>query len=100
MAETRTTCPYCGVGCGVIVEHHDGALTGVRGDPDHPANFGQLCTKGRTLPLTVTKAAQSARLTQPLRRSAKGAPAEVVCWNEALDDVAQRFARCIAEHGP
>ncbi len=99
MAETRTTCPYCGVGCGVVVEHDAGAITGVRGDPDHPANFGQLCTKGRTLPLTVTKAAQSARLTQPLRRSAKGAPAEAVGWDDALDDIAARFARCIAEHG-
>ncbi len=40
--ETRSTCPYCGVGCGVIIESQDDAITGVRGDPDHPANFGRL----------------------------------------------------------
>jgi len=100
MAQTRTTCPYCGVGCGVIVEHDGSAITGVRGDPDHPANFGQLCTKGRTLPLTVTTAAQAARLLRPLRRNGKGAPAEPVAWDDVLDDLALRFARCIAEHGP
>ncbi len=51
--ETRSTCPYCGVGCGVIVESQGTAITGVRGDPDHPANFGRLCTKGSTLHLTA-----------------------------------------------
>ena len=51
--ETRSTCPYCGVGCGVIIEHDATQITGVRGDPDHPANFGRLCTKGGTLHLTA-----------------------------------------------
>ena len=45
----RTTCPYCGVGCGVVIESDGEQITGVRGDPDHPANFGRLCTKGSTL---------------------------------------------------
>ena len=44
MAETRSTCCYCGVGCGVIIEHDGTGITGVRGDPDHPANFGKLCS--------------------------------------------------------
>ncbi len=100
MAETRSTCPYCGVGCGVIVEHAVGAITGVRGDPDHPANFGQLCTKGRTLHLTATPALAGARLLQPLRRAERSAPPEPVAWDAMLDDLADRFAACIREHGP
>ena len=48
MRETKSTCPYCGVGCGVVIEHNDTRITGVRGDPDHPANFGRLCSKGST----------------------------------------------------
>ncbi|MDO8375408.1 MAG: hypothetical protein Q7T39_26070, partial [Polaromonas sp.] len=54
MTETRSTCPYCGVGCGVIIESKGDEITGVRGDPDHPANFGRLCTKGSTLHLTAS----------------------------------------------
>ena len=53
---TTTTCPYCGVGCGVIIASDGAQITGVRGDPDHPANFGRLCTKGSTLHLTATAA--------------------------------------------
>ena len=45
MQETKSTCPYCGVGCGVIIESDGAQITGVRGDPNHPANFGRLCTK-------------------------------------------------------
>ena len=98
--ETRSTCPYCGVGCGVVIEHDAGAITGVRGDPDHPANFGQLCTKGRTLHLTAAPQAMAARLTHPWRRAAKGEPAQRVAWDVALDDAADRFAACIRDHGP
>ncbi|MEO6566231.1 MAG: molybdopterin-dependent oxidoreductase [Casimicrobiaceae bacterium] len=100
MDETRSTCPYCGVGCGVIIEHADGAITGVRGDPAHPANFGQLCTKGRTLYLTATPALANARLTQPLQRAGCDQQALPVAWDTVMDDVASRFAACIREHGP
>ena len=72
---TRTTCPYCGVGCGVVIESDGARITGVRGDPDHPANVGRLCTKGSTLHLTAADSiAQQTRLLQPMRRSAPGAP--------------------------
>ena len=47
--QVKSTCCYCGVGCGVLIETEDGAITGVRGDPEHPANRGRLCTKGATL---------------------------------------------------
>ena len=59
MTETRSTCPYCGVGCGVLIESDGLHITGVRGDPEHPANFGRLCTKGSTLHLTAAPALQS-----------------------------------------
>ena len=98
--ETRSTCPYCGVGCGVVIEHETDRITGVRGDPDHPANFGQLCTKGRTLHLTAAPASMAARLPHPLRRAAKGAALMRAGWDSALDEVAERFASCIREHGP
>ncbi len=101
MTETRSTCPYCGVGCGVIIETSGAQITGVRGDPDHPANFGRLCTKGSTLHLTATAPVTlHARLREPLRRLTRGAALQGVGWNEALDDAADRFAGIAAVHGP
>ena len=101
MTETRSTCPYCGVGCGVIIESVGNAITGVRGDPDHPANFGRLCTKGSTLHLTAAPLLQQqARALQPMRRAARGQPLQPVAWDAALDEVAQRFAATVQQHGP
>ena len=54
--QTRSTCCYCGVGCGVLIEAQGEAIVGVQGDPLHPANFGRLCSKGNTLHLSVTAA--------------------------------------------
>jgi assimilatory nitrate reductase catalytic subunit len=101
IVETRSTCPYCGVGCGVVIESRDGRITGVRGDPAHPANAGRLCTKGSTLHLTATEAVQrEARLLQPLRRPHRSAEPEATGWEEALDDLADRWAKTIHAHGP
>jgi len=101
-SEVKSTCCYCGVGCGVIIETAKGAITGVRGDPAHPANFGRLCTKGATLHLST---GHSTRLLQPqLRvRDADGrrtAALQDIAWDEALDVAARRFAAIIREHGP
>ena len=49
---TASTCCYCGVGCGVLIEHDGAQILGVQGDPNHPANFGKLCSKGSSLHLT------------------------------------------------
>lgn len=49
---TAATCCYCGVGCGVLIEHDGEKILGVQGDPSHPANFGRLCSKGSSLHLT------------------------------------------------
>ena len=100
MKETKSTCPYCGVGCGVIIESQGTQITGVRGDPDHPANFGKLCTKGSTLHLTASSAiTQQTRLLQPMRREHRGDKAQPVSWQSALDFAATSFARIIREHG-
>jgi assimilatory nitrate reductase catalytic subunit len=101
MADTRSTCPYCGVGCGVIIESEGARITGVRGDPDHPANFGRLCTKGSTLHRTATAAVTlQTRLLQPLQRTARGAAPVPIDWDGALDRVAAAFARTVRAHGP
>jgi len=97
---TPSTCPYCGVGCGVLIESEDDRITGVRGDPDHPANFGRLCSKGTTLHLTARPEVQSqVRLLQPLRRARRGAEALPLSWDAALDDLAGRIAATVAQHG-
>lgn len=101
LRETRSTCPYCGVGCGVIIESAGDQITGVRGDPEHPANFGRLCTKGSTLHLTATAAVtMQTRLLQPMRRAVRGATPEAIGWDEALDGAADKFAQVVREHGP
>ena len=99
--ETRSTCPYCGVGCGVIIESVGADITGVRGDPAHPANFGRLCTKGSTLHLTASKTiALQSRLLQPQMRSARGEKPVATTWSAALDLASAKFARIIQNHGP
>lgn len=95
MNETRSTCPYCGVGCGVIIQSQGSQITGVRGDPDHPANAGRLCTKGQSLHLTATAPITlHARLREPRLHG------RTVGWDEALDTAAGTLARIAREHGP
>jgi assimilatory nitrate reductase catalytic subunit len=95
--ETRSTCCYCGVGCGVVIQSDGTRVTGVRGDPAHPANAGRLCTKGAALHLSTSPAA---RLLQPELRARQQDARERVSWDSALDHAAERFAQCIAKHGP
>jgi assimilatory nitrate reductase catalytic subunit len=86
MTAVATTCPYCGVGCGLVAEA--GTL---RGDPNHPANRGRLCAKGAALGRTLN---DSRRLTEPM---ITGGPAH---WDDALDLIARQFSETIATHGP
>lgn len=96
MAESvRTTCPFCGVGCGVIAEPAadgtpGGTLT-VRGDPDHPANYGRLCSRGAALGEAV---GLDGRLLHPMLHGAR------VGWDTAVAALADAFARAKATHGP
>jgi len=96
-SKTKSTCCYCGVGCGVIITTEDKKIVDVKGDPDHPANFGRLCTKGATLHLT---AKLDARALYPELRTSRDAPRERVSWDESLDYVVNQFAETIAKHGP
>jgi len=101
VTDTKSTCPYCGVGCGVIIESTAEQITGVRGDPDHPANFGRLCTKGSTLHLTATAAVtRQTRLLKPMRRLQRGQAPQPVAWEDALDFAADKFAQVVRDHGP
>ncbi|MEJ8812505.1 molybdopterin-dependent oxidoreductase [Variovorax ureilyticus] len=101
MKQTRSTCPYCGVGCGVIIESDGAQITGVRGDPEHPANFGRLCTKGSTLHLTASAAVtMQTRLLRPMQRATRGSMPEPISWDGALDLAVEKFAQVIRDHGP
>src|SRR5579864_2031434 len=84
---TRTTCPYCGVGCGLRVSSGDA----LAGDPDHPANYGRLCSKGAALAETL---ASDGRLLYPQIGGRNAS------WDEALDRIAAGFSDTIAKHGP
>ena len=85
----------------MIVETDAGRITGVRGDPVHPANFGRLCTKGSTLHLTASDAVnRQTRLLEPQRRAVRGGPLQTVGWDAALDEAADRFAAIIDVEGP
>ena len=98
--ETKSTCCYCGTGCGVIIDSDGEKIIDVRGDPDHPANFGKLCTKGTTLALTMAPAAHAARARHPELRKTKQGARETAGWDSTLEFLADRFAATIKEHGP
>ncbi|WP_038165423.1 nitrate reductase [Thiomonas sp. FB-6] len=101
MSETASTCPYCGVGCGVLIDAEGGAIRGVRGDPAHPANLGRLCSKGATLHLSAQPGVlASARALHPRMRASREGPMRRVGWDEALEHLAGRFADIVARHGP
>ena len=86
----KTTCPYCGVGCGVLATPQADGSVAIAGDPDHPANFGKLCSKGAALGETLSL---EDRLLYPSVNGAR------VTWDAALTHVAQRFVQTIEEHG-
>jgi len=91
ISHTKTTCPYCGVGCGIIVNMHENGRVEVQGDPDHPANYGRLCSKGSALAETVHLAE---RLLYP------EVDGEQVSWELAYAHIAAKFSDIIEQHGP
>ncbi|TGO02431.1 nitrate reductase [Candidatus Thiomargarita nelsonii] len=90
MPTTHTTCPYCGVGCGIIAQTEEDKIT-ITGDKTHPANFGRLCSKGISLANTLSL---DDRLLYPEINGQQST------WESALDKVASEFQRIIAQHGP
>jgi len=93
---TATTCAYCGVGCGVLATLDGNGGASISGDPDHPANFGRLCSKGAALGETL---GLESRLLYPMVRCDRG-KLERVAWSDALDHVAHRFQHIVARDGP
>lgn len=87
----KTTCPYCGVGCGVLATLEEGGAVTIKGDPDHPANLGRLCSKGSALGETIDL---DGRLLFPEVGGQRAS------WDAALDLVASRFSQAIEAHGP
>jgi assimilatory nitrate reductase catalytic subunit len=92
----RTTCPYCGVGCGLIAQPDGRGGAAIAGDPTHPANQGRTCSKGSALGETL---ALDARLLHPMLRQADGSLARA-SWNDALDRVANGLKDIVELHGP
>ncbi|MFA0514484.1 molybdopterin oxidoreductase family protein [Vibrio breoganii] len=91
----KTTCAYCGVGCGIEARpKHSGELE-IRGDKEHPSNYGKLCTKGIALGETVI---HDGRLLSPTLKTGHGD--EALSWEDATTMVAERFTQTIQEHGP
>lgn len=87
----KTTCPYCGVGCGVLASYAEDGKVSISGDPNHPANFGRLCSKGSALGETV---GLDGRLLYPEIDGTRAS------WDQALGLVASKFREAISEYGP
>jgi ferredoxin-nitrate reductase len=93
----RTLCPYCGVGCGLLVQIDDGAVKRVKGDPDHPSSLGDLCAKAVHLPPALRT---PDRLLHPHVRARRDAEPARVPWELAVRFVADRLRDIVATHGP
>ncbi|MFV9550796.1 molybdopterin-dependent oxidoreductase [Algibacter sp. PT7-4] len=96
--EVKTTCSYCGVGCGIIVKKNSNNKVWVEGDKDHPVNKGMLCSKGMNLHYVVNDT--SDRILYPEMRWSRSHPRERVSWDDALNRAASVFKSIIKKHGP
>jgi ferredoxin-nitrate reductase len=94
----KTTCCYCGVGCGIVIKDLGKGKILVEGDKDHPVNRGMLCSKGMNLHYTVMD--KSDRLLEPQMRMNRSMPMQNVSWDEALDRTAAIFKAFIKQYGP
>jgi formate dehydrogenase major subunit len=91
--ETRNTCPYCAVACGVLMyslgdraKNAESSIFHIEGDPDHPVNRGTLCPKGAGL---IDFVHSASRLTQPEYRAPGSDHWEPISWDDALDRIAK-----------
>ena len=96
-SEVRSVCPYCGVGCGIVMSVADGKVSKISGDKQHPSNFGRLCTKGLTahVPLSAAGRMEDAYLRQ--QRSQQPARTGL---DQAIAQAAERLRGIIDQHGP
>ncbi len=95
--DVRTTCPYCGTGCQLILKVKGNTIMEVTADPEQTPNFGDLCVKGRFGSSFVQ---HPDRLTTPLIRRQKGGQLEPASWAEALDFMVGAFRCILADKGP
>jgi sulfite reductase (NADPH) flavoprotein alpha-component len=93
----KTVCPYCGVGCGMVLQVREGKVTGVSGDRAHPANFGRLCTKGFSSAQALT---DSGRMESAYLRASRQGEQMPVAIDEAIAEAARRLRGIIDRHGP
>ncbi|CAM1358093.1 molybdopterin-dependent oxidoreductase [Tenacibaculum xiamenense] len=96
--EIKTTCSYCGVGCGIVVKKDASNNLKVEGDKDHPVNKGMLCSKGMNLHYVAKDT--SDRLLYPEMKWSKNHPLERVSWDVALNRTASVFKTMIRKYGP
>jgi formate dehydrogenase major subunit len=87
LGETTTICPYCAVGCGMIVAAEEGKVVNIEGNPDHPINQAALCSKGASLSGMVNS---TERITKPKYRAPGASEWQEVEWDWALDEIASR----------
>lgn len=94
--QVKSVCPYCGVGCGIVLHVEDGGITKVSGDKSHPANQGRLCTKGQTCHIPLTQG----RLANAYLRPARGDGQQPLPRAQAIAETARRLQDVIKHHGP
>ena len=87
---STTICPYCAVGCGIIVYARQGKVVNTEGNPDHPINQGALCSKGSAL---FQLANNKRRITKPMYRAPGNTKWEVKSWDWMLDEIAKRIKK-------
>ncbi len=88
--ETLSICPYCSVGCGVLIHSVGNAVISCEGDPDHPISEGTLCPKGRTIE-QLAASQNDFRLTKPRYRAAGSDTWEELSWEKAIAEIAKRI---------
>ncbi|CAE6928428.1 bifunctional nitrate reductase/sulfite reductase flavoprotein subunit alpha [Paraburkholderia domus] len=93
----KTVCPYCGVGCGMVLHVEDGQVVKISGDKEHPANFGRLCTKGQSAHVALRK---SGRLEAAFVRHARGQDPMPLPMAQAISGTAARLRGLLDKHGP
>ncbi|WP_092003069.1 bifunctional nitrate reductase/sulfite reductase flavoprotein subunit alpha [Paraburkholderia lycopersici] len=93
----KSVCPYCGVGCGMILHVEDGQVVKISGDTEHPTNFGRLCTKGSSAHVALRK---SGRLERAFVRRARDEDLVPLPLAQAIADTAHRLRATLDAHGP
>lgn len=97
VTQVKSVCPYCGVGCGIVMEVENHKVIKVYGDKQHPTNFGRLCTKGNTCAQAI---ADSGRLEYAYVRPARGQESVRTGLDIAIKETARRLRAILDQHGP